>query len=37
MHLVFHKRFEYPPEAVAATQQVLDRIMHYLREHPVDD
>jgi hypothetical protein len=37
MHLVFDKRFEYPPEAVAATQQVLDRIMHYLREHPFDD
>ncbi len=37
MHLVFDKRFEYPPEAVAATQQVLDRIIQYLREHPFDD
>jgi hypothetical protein len=37
MHLVFDKRFEYPPEAVAATQQVLDRVIQYLREHPFDD
>jgi hypothetical protein len=37
MHLVFDPRFEYPPEAVAAAQQVLDRIFQYVREHPFDD
>jgi hypothetical protein len=37
MHLVFDKRFEYPPEAVAASQQVLDRIFQYQCEHPFDD
>jgi hypothetical protein len=37
MHLVFDKRFEYPPEAVAAAQQVLDRIFQYVRDHPFDD
>lgn len=37
MHLVFDQRFEYPPEAVAAAQQVLDRIFQYVREHPFDD
>ena len=37
MHLVFDRRFEYPPEAVAAAQQVLDQVFQYLREHPFDD
>jgi hypothetical protein len=31
-HLVFDMMFEYPPEVVAATQQLLDRISQYLRE-----
>lgn len=36
-HLVYDARFEYPPEVVAAAQQMLARIEQYVREHPVGD
>lgn len=36
-YLVFDARGEYPPEVIAAAQQVLDLIFAYLREQPFDD
>jgi hypothetical protein len=36
-YLVFDARSEYPPEVVAVAQQVLDLILEYLREQPLDD
>ena len=35
--LVFDARFEYPPEVVAAAQQILDRVGRYLREQQFGD
>ena len=35
--LVFDAGFEYPPEVVAAAQQVLDRVGRYLREQQFGD
>jgi hypothetical protein len=37
LHLVFDTRFEYPPEAVAAAQHVLNRVFQYARENPFAD
>ncbi len=34
-HLVYDGSFEYPPEIVAATQQMLERNEQYVSEHPV--
>ena len=33
-HLVFDVMSELPPEVVAVTQQVLDRVFQYVREQP---
>jgi hypothetical protein len=30
-------RFEYPPEIVVASQQMLARVEHYVREQPLED
>jgi hypothetical protein len=37
LHLVFDMRFEYPPEAVAAAQQVLERVFQYALDNPFAD
>jgi hypothetical protein len=37
LHLVYDMRFEYPPEVVAAAQQVLNRVFQYVRENPFVD
>jgi hypothetical protein len=36
-HLVYDARFEYPPEIVAAAQQMLARVEQYVREQPFGD
>ncbi len=36
-HLVFDVMSELPPEVVAVTQQVLDRVFQYVREQPFGD
>lgn len=36
-HLVLDTRFGYPPEIVAATQQMLARVEKYLGEHTDED
>jgi hypothetical protein len=36
-YLMYDTRDEYPPEIVAAAQQVLDLIFAYIREQPFDD
>ena len=36
-HLVYDVRFEYPPEIVVASQQMVARVEHYVREQPLDD
>ena len=36
-HLVFDMMFEYPPEVVAAIQQLLDRVSQYVREQSLGD
>jgi hypothetical protein len=36
-YLVYDARAEYPPELVAAAQQVLDRVSAYVREQSIDD
>ena len=33
-HLVFDARSGYPPEIIAAVEQVVDRVSHYVRELP---
>jgi hypothetical protein len=33
-HLAYDARFEYPPEIVAAAQQMLARVEQYVREQP---
>jgi hypothetical protein len=33
-HLAYDVRFEYPPEIVAAAQQMLARVEQYVREQP---
>ena len=36
-HLVYDARFEYPPEIIAAAQQMLARVEQYVREQPLGD
>jgi hypothetical protein len=36
-HLVYDPRFEYPPEIVAAVQQMLARVEKYVHEQPLGD
>jgi hypothetical protein len=36
-HLVYDARFEYPPEIVAAAQQMLARVEQYVREERFGD
>jgi hypothetical protein len=36
-HLVYDARFEYPPEIVAAAQQMLARVEQYVRERQLSD
>jgi hypothetical protein len=33
-HLAYDARFQYPPEIVAAAQQMLARVEQYMREQP---
>ena len=36
-HLVFDVLFQYPPEVVAAVEQVLARVSQYMREQSLGD
>ena len=36
-HLAYDARFEYPPEIVAATRQMLDRVEQYVRDQPFEE
>ena len=36
-HLAYDVRFEYPPEVLLASQQMLARVEHFVREQPFDD